>query len=212
MTRILLIRHGESVFNLERKYSGQLDVPLTEKGVEQAQKTADYILKNYKIDAVYSSDLSRAINTAKPISEPLGLEIKTDPRLREIYAGKWQGLYFADVGVLYKEEYESYKADKENARTLGGEGMQDVMKRVVESVLEIAQTNDGKTVLISTHNGPLMTLEVPLLNITLNDIYSLSNNSITEIEYSEGKFKLIKLGYDEHLGDLITKFTNKHSN
>ena len=212
MTRLVLIRHGESVFNLERKYSGQLDVPLTEKGVLQAQKTADYILENYKIDAVYSSDLSRAINTAKPISDPLGLEIKTDPRLREIYAGQWQGLYFADVGVIYKEEYENYKADKENARTLGGEGMQDVMKRTVESVLEIANANDGKTVLISTHNGPLMSLEVPLLNISLNDIYSLSNNSITEIEYSDGKFKLIKLGYDEHLSGLTSKFTNNNLN
>lgn len=212
MTRLVLIRHGESVFNLERKYSGQLDIPLTEKGVTQAQKTADYILENYKIDVVYSSDLSRAINTAKPISEPLGLKINTDPRLREIYAGKWQGLYFADVGVIYKEEYEAYKADKENARTLGGEGMQDVMKRMLEAVWEIAEKNDGKTVLISTHNGPLMTLEVPLLNISLNEIYSLSNNSITELEYSNGEFKLIKLGYDEHLGSLATKFTNKHSN
>ena len=212
MTRLILIRHGESEFNLTRRYTGQLDVALTEKGVAQAKITADYILKNYKIDKVYSSDLSRAIETAKPVAEPLGLEIKTDKRLREIYAGEWQGLYFAEVHEKYPKEYAAYKADKINRKTRGGEGMPDVMARTLAAVTEIAEKNDGKTVLISTHNGPLMTLEVPLTNISLNDIYSLSNNSITEIEYEAGQFKLIKLGYDGHLGKLITKFKSNTSN
>ena len=212
MTRLILIRHGESEFNLEGKYTGQLDAPLTETGVAQAAVTAEYILKNYQINKVYSSDLSRAVNTAKPIAEPLGLEIKTDARLREIYAGKWQGLYFEDVKTIYKEEYDLYKSDKIKYTTLGGEGMSDVMKRMLEAVTEIAEENDGKTVLISTHNGPLMTLMVPLLNVTLNETYSVPNNSITEAEYENGKFKLIKLGYSDHLGSLITNFKNRHAN
>jgi len=212
VTRLILIRHGESEFNLTRRYTGQLDVALTEKGITQAKITADYILNNYKIDSVYSSDLSRAVETAKPIADALGLKIKTDARLREIFAGEWQGMYFSEVMEKYTDEYTRYKADKTNERTRGGEGMPDVMKRTLAAVSEIAEANDGKTVLISTHNGPLMTLEVPLLNISLNDIYSLSNNSITEIEYDNGSLKLIKLGFDEHLGSLITKFKSNTSN
>ena len=212
MTRLILIRHGESEFNLIKKYTGQLDVALTEKGVEQARLTGEYILKNYKIDKIYSSDLKRAINTATPISEPLGLEISTDQRLREIYAGEWQGLYFEDVKTLYKDEYDRYKSDKVNNRTRGGEGLGDVMKRTLEAVTEIAESNDGKTVLISTHNGPLMTLTAPFLGIPLNDMQSLPNNSITELEYENGSFKPIRIGYAEHLAGLVTKFTDNTQN
>lgn len=212
MTRLIFIRHGESEFNRTKRYTGQLDVSLTEKGVTQANITADYILKNYKIDEIYSSDLSRAIDSASPIARPLGIEIKTDPRLREIFAGEWQGLYFADVKKLYKKEYLLFKTDKIHNKTSGGEGMLDVMERTLAAATEIAEANDGKTVLISTHNGPLMTLEVPLINISLNDTYPLSNNSVTEVEYENGKFKLIKLGYDEHLGNLTTNFSHNTVN
>ena len=212
MTRLVIIRHGESVYNIERRYTGQTDVALTEKGVLQAEITGKYILENYKIDEIYSSDLIRAVNTAKPIADPLGLEIKTDARLREIYAGKWQGYYFSEVAEIFKEEYEYYKAHKTTARTPGGEGMQDVMKRMHEAVLEIAEANDGKTVLISTHNGPLMTLEVLVYGIPLNEIYSVANNSITELEYENGSFKAVKFGYNEHLKELVTIFKNNSEN
>ena len=212
MTRLVIIRHGESVYNIERRYTGQTDVALTEKGVLQAEITGKYILENYRIDEIYSSDLIRAVNTAKPIADPLGLEIKTDARLREIYAGKWQGYYFSEVAEIFKEEYEYYKSHKTTARTPGGEGMQDVMKRMHEAVLEIAEANDGKTVLISTHNGPLMTLEVLVYGIPLNEIYSVANNSITELEYENGSFKAVKFGYNEHLNELVTIFKNNSEN
>ena len=212
MTKLILIRHGESVFNLERRYTGQTDVPLTEKGIKQAEITAEYILKNYRIDAIYSSDLIRAIDTARPIADKLGLKIQTDPRLREIYAGVWQGLLFSEVKEKYKEEYEKYQSDRANCRTLGGEGMSDVLKRVYESLLDIARANPEKDLLISLHNGPLMALQVKLLNVGFNDIKSLANNSITELDFDGESFKVIKFGYNEHLGDLVTSFKNSTHN
>ena len=81
MTRLILIRHGESEYNLIRRYTGQSDIDLTDKGRLQASITGEYILANYKIDEIWSSDLRRAIDTARPIAEPLGLPIKTDKRL-----------------------------------------------------------------------------------------------------------------------------------
>jgi broad specificity phosphatase PhoE len=212
MTKLILIRHGESIYNLEKRYTGQTDVPLTEKGILQAKITADYILKNYKIDEVYSSDLCRAVETAKPVAEPLGIEIKKDPRLREIYAGKWQGLYFSEVKELYKSDYDSYKSDRYTGRTTGGESLVEVYSRAAAAVNEIAERCCGKTVLISLHNGPLMALQALFMGTDLNHLTNMSNNSVTEVDYENGKYTVIKLGYDEHLGELVTSFKEKTAN
>lgn len=212
MTRLILIRHGESEYNLIRRYTGQSDIDLTDKGRLQAKITGEYILANYKIDEIWSSDLRRAIDTARPIAEPLGLEIKTDKRLREIYAGDWQGMLFAEVEERYKEEYAYYKANRRTSRTPNGEGMCDVGVRVLAAVNEIAEASDGKSVLISTHNGPLMALISALTGTELENMSSLANNSITELEYENGEFKVILLGYSEHLKGLVTKFKNNTEN
>ena len=212
MTKIILIRHGQSEYNLTRRYTGQTDVELTEIGRIQAEITGKYILENYKIDEIWSSDLKRAVDTAKPIADALGLEIKTDERLREIYAGDWQGMLFSEVEEKFAEEYAYYKANKSISRTPNGEGLCDVLPRVEAAVREIAEKCDGKCVLISTHNGPIMTLEVPMLGKDLQELIPLSNNSITEADYENGSFKVVKLGYDEHLKGLITKFKNNNEN
>ena len=200
MTRLIIVRHGESLYNLERRYTGQTDVPLTEKGITQAKITAEYVLKNYKIDTVYSSDLSRAVDTTRPVAEPLGHTIKTDPRLREIFAGRWQGLLFSEVKEVYKEEYELYQRDKNVGRTLDGESMIDVRDRAYAAIKDIAEKNDGKTVFIATHNGPLMAIQSPIYNIDINDVKDTSNNSVTELVYKDGSFEVIKFNYTEHLG------------
>ena len=212
MTRLILIRHGESEYNLVRRYTGQTDVDLTDKGRLQAAITGEFILKNYEIDEVWSSDLRRAIDTARPIAEPLGLEIKTDQRLREIYAGDWQGMLFAEVQEKFRDEYEYYKANRKTSRTPNGEGMCDVRIRAEAAVREIAEASDGKAVLISTHNGPLMCIVAMLTGEGIENIRSLSNNSITEVEYENGVFKPIRIGYDEHLKELITKFKSNTEN
>lgn len=212
MTKLILIRHGESTYNLERRYTGQSDIPLTEKGVAQAKITAEYILKNYSIDAVYSSDLSRAVETARPVFEPLGLTVRTDPRLREIHAGIWQGMLFADVEKTYPEEYANYKKNRATARTLGGEGMADVLERTYAAIVDIAKKNDGKTVLVSLHNGPLMALQIPLFGRSFDEIKSVFNNSITELDFDGESFKVIKFGYAEHLGELLTGFRSTTHN
>ena len=212
MTKLIIIRHGESEFNLTERYTGQLYVPLTETGVRQAKITADYILKNYKIDAVYSSDLSRAVETARPVAAPLGIEIKTDKGLREIYAGKWEGLYFTQVHEIYAEDYALYKKDSSVGRPTGGEYLCEVMARVDKSIRTIAEENDGKTVLISMHNGSIKALQMAILGFDRSNVMNLANNSITEIDFEDGIFKPIRLGFDEHLGNLSTTATEVTAN
>ena len=119
MVTFVIIRHGFSEFNKARKFTGQMDIPLDEAGFEQARETAAYVLKNYKIDAVYSSDLCRAVDTAKPIAKALSLPIKTSEKLREMNLGEWQGMGFDEVKEKYPEKFQSFlQSVKKHARSL----------------------------------------------------------------------------------------------
>ena len=102
MTKILIIRHGQSENNKEAKYTGHLDVSLSSEGRAQAEALAQYLEKNYKIDAIFSSDLKRAADTIAPYAEKMGIEIKKDADFREVSVGRWQGKTFEEVNENYK--------------------------------------------------------------------------------------------------------------
>ncbi|MBQ2702221.1 MAG: histidine phosphatase family protein [Clostridia bacterium] len=121
MTTLILVRHGESAANGKGCFAGQLDIPLSERGREQAVRTADYIAKTYSVDKIYSSDLSRAYDTAKPIAKAFGLEIIKDKNLREICSGDWQGLSFDELQEKYADSYGVWLKDIGNAVCPNGE-------------------------------------------------------------------------------------------
>ena len=97
MVKFIIVRHGYSVFNKEKRFTGQIDAALDERGVEQAKRNAEYILNNYKIDCIYSSDSSRAYNTVKPVADALGMTIVPTKELRELYIGEWEGRRIAEI-------------------------------------------------------------------------------------------------------------------
>lgn len=204
MTKILLVRHGYSEYNHVKKFTGHLDIPLTPLGVKQAEVTAKYLLETYTIDAIYSSDLSRAVNTAKPVADALGLPVQTDKRLRELNLGDWTDMYIADVKEKYPVEYEAYR---KGARCLGGESADELKDRALQAVYEIAQTNEHKTVLITAHGGTIRAILRGLQNLSVAEaskVPIVSNNSVTEICYQDGAFQVVKISYDEHLTKLKT--------
>ena len=116
MTTLLLIRHGQSQANLNGLFAGQLNPPLTELGVQQAQRTAEFIKAHYQVDKVYASDLSRAARTGQAVADNLGLPLKTDTSLREINAGQWEGISFERLAQDYPEDYGVWLADIGNSR------------------------------------------------------------------------------------------------
>ena len=204
MTKLLCIRHGYSEYNHLKKFTGQLDIPLTPLGIQQAEITAQYLLETYKIDAIYSSDLSRAVHTAKPVADALGLSIVTDKRLRELDLGDWTDMYIAEVREKYPVEYEAYR---KGARCLGGESLDELKDRALSAVYEIAQANEGKTVLIAAHGGTIRAILRGLQNLSVEEaekVPIVSNNSVTELDYANGSFEIIKISYDEHLSKLKT--------
>ncbi len=209
MTRMIFVRHGESVGNLERRFYGNFDKGLTELGKKQADKTGEYILKNYKLDIAYASDLGRAYETGKIIAEKQGLSPIPDKGIREIYAGIWENMFFDEIMVQYENEYQIWKNDIWNARPVDGEAVKDLCKRVREAVWEIAKANDGKTVLIATHATPIRTLECEWRGESYENMKNhpwVKNASVSVIDYDIEKYTAtpVIIGKIDFMGDMIT--------
>ena len=212
MVKLLIVRHGYSEFNKARKFCGQFDAPLTEQGREQAKVTAKYVLKNYRVDKVYSSDSSRAYDTVKPIADALGLPVITSEKLRELHVGKWEGIAFYEVEKLYPSEYRAWVENVGESRPVGGESYLELQTRGYEELRRIALENDGKTLVIGTHGGLIRALRCKWHGLDIKNVKELkhvSNASVTEVDFdvTTGEAKLIKEGYDEHLSGLVTSIT-----
>ena len=208
MVRFIIVRHGYSESNKTQTFAGQLDVDLDSIGYEQAEDVRNCILNNYKIDAVYSSDLKRSINTAKPTAEALGMEIKTDADLREMYVGEWQGMTVTDVARKYPETFSVYKTNVGEARPDGGENYTELSNRADAAFRRIAEGNEGKTVMVVTHGGLIRALRCLWNGLCMSEAQSIPhvpNASLTVVDYDNGKFRFKEVAMAEHLRSLSTE-------
>jgi 2,3-bisphosphoglycerate-dependent phosphoglycerate mutase len=183
MTELLLARHGETSWNTEGRYQGHLDIDLNDTGRQQAQQLAALVAAQHErepIDALISSDLARAFNTAQPIAATLGLHIETDPRLRERHLGALQGHTREDNARLNAEAH-ARMLEAHFPLPGGGESQQQFHDRVHDALHELARRHAGQRVLIVTHGGVLAMAwriamrvpvdaprAVPILNASLN--------------------------------------------
>lgn len=148
--RVIFVRHGQTEWNKSGKFQGHSDVPLNDTGRRQVKATAAYLAKE-PIEAVYSSDLSRAIDTGAAIASYHGLDPVPDARLRELYMGKWEGLDFNTVYNNFRQEYDAWYGNPDGV-TPGGEGVKDVEARVLDFIFEVSPKHQG-TVAVATHGG-----------------------------------------------------------
>ena len=205
MTRLILIRHGESEANVKEIGAGQIDYPLTELGNKQAQLAAEYLLANESIDVIYSSDLQRAYDTALPVAKALNLPILTDRRLREMDTGEWAGMTFRVREERYPEEVRKLREDYSHMRFPGGESIAEVYERIVSCISEIAKENDGKTVLIATHAGALRNYMAFANGYSSEEVHMIrtggENANIHIHEWEDGKVRIVLSYFNGHLGD-----------
>ena len=202
MVRFIIIRHGFSLGNKEKRFTGQMDIPLDEVGFLQAEATAKYVVENFKIDKIYSSDLCRAYDTAKPIAIALGQSINVERGLREANVGLWEGKLFSDVEKEFPESYATYKATPGLSHFDGGESYAELMIRACATFKKIAEENDGKTVGVVTHGGVIRTLFAAWSGMPIErmgELLHVPNASVTVAEYDVGKVEFLQMGYDEHL-------------
>ncbi|MEU8509753.1 histidine phosphatase family protein [Streptomyces brevispora] len=162
--RIVLWRHGQTAWNLERRFQGSTDIELTEVGVGQARRAAR-LLASLKPDAIVASDLRRAAATAAELAAVTGLGIAHDPGLRETYAGAWQGLTHEEIVGRFGEQYAAWKRG-EPVRRGGGELETEVADRAAPVVLAHAdKLPDDGTLVVVSHGGTIRTTIGRLLGL-----------------------------------------------
>ena len=154
MTTLVLIRHGQTAWNVEGRWQGQADPPLNERGREQARLVAEY-QSQFGFAALYSSDLRRAMETAQVISAAMGVEVSPDPRLREINLGRWQGMLADDIRAQYPDELERWHESPLTAHPPDGEDVPALATRVLKAVNEIVARYPGQRVGIVAHGLPI---------------------------------------------------------
>ena len=211
MTKLIIVRHGQSMANLNGTFAGQVDVPLSPLGHRQAEELKEYLTKEYKIDMVYSSALSRACDTVSPTAAALGLSVIRDEGLKEINGGKWEGLTHEEIARKFPEDFAVWRENIGLSRCTGGESMRELQERSIAATARIAAENDGRTVLIGTHAGFLRAMICYWRGIPLGEMKNTAwvpNASVTEVEYDGGRYKLIKEGEISFLHGDVTRLTN----
>ena len=209
MTTVYFVRHGESVTNLEHRFTGQLDVPLTEKGMAQAKLTAEF-LKDVPFTAMYSSDLQRAYDTATAIAAFHPIPVVPITGLREIDCGKWTGIPFDDIAWLYPEDYHRWRTEIGLATCTGGESMIQLQQRALRTLRSIVSSHPKETICISSHGGIVRVLLAHCAGIEMKDLHKtpnwVSNASVSIVEFDEqGKGRILERDLHAHLGKLSTE-------
>ncbi len=183
MTRLILIRHGETDYNLENRYCGFSNPPLNNKGIWQSKRLA-VRLKNIKIDKVYSSDLKRACETAKIIFENNPIGKITD--FREMNFGLFEGLKYGQIIKKYPKLYKDW-IDNPKVKIPNGEGLKDMDRRVQEGLSSILSQHKGKTLAVVAHGGPIRIILCDALKFGLKMFWQIEqeNGALNIIDYSK---------------------------
>ncbi len=200
MGRLLLIRHGETVWNKEGRYQGQTDIPLSPLGVHQAQRLAAHLQKE-TITHVISSDLSRAYETAQIIAEKHGLPVVVDEGLREFCFGVWEGLTRTEIQTKYKDHYYA-KQQGDDVCIPGAETAFQVRQRVTKCISSYCQRYDGVLVFVS-HGGTIRQALLAMLNEKESKRIILNNTGISTVSYAlnarEVVYTVEKINATHHL-------------
>ncbi|MBO5938328.1 MAG: histidine phosphatase family protein [Clostridia bacterium] len=212
MTKLILVRHGQSLANAGLIFAGHSDFDLSELGHKQAALLAEYLVAHEKITAIHSSDLLRAYHTATPTAERLSLPIVKDEKLREIYAGEWDGRTFSDIEEIFSDDFRVWREDFSSARPTGGESVPEVYRRVVPRLLEIANAHDGETVLVTTHATVVRAMHAYANGFSENEMGKVrfcGNAAINRYEVEGDTVRELAYDVDTHLGDLATEVPKK---
>jgi broad specificity phosphatase PhoE len=164
MTTVYLARHGESDWNVERRWQGHADRPLTERGREQAARLAAR-LADVELDAIYASDLRRAWETAEAVARSRGIEVVRLPELREVDVGSWCGLTRDECAELYPDAFARWQAGGSGWNN--GESYEDMGERIVAAIRRLAVEHAGGTILVVSHGGPIRAVHAHALGVDI---------------------------------------------
>ena len=204
-TRVIAIRHGETAWNAERRIQGQLDVGLNDAGRAQAERVGRAVAHE-GIDAVYSSDLLRALQTAQQVAAqaPSALPITVDAGLRERHFGEFQGHAYADIDGRWPAGALRWRQRDPSYGPEGGETLAAFYDRCVATATRLAARHPGQTIALVAHGGVMDCLYRAALGLDLRATrtWALGNASINRLLYANGRFALVGWSDTQHLEDL----------
>lgn len=197
--RLLLVRHGETEWNAEQRYIGSTDLPLSPKGVQQAQALARR-LKNEHVDAIYTSDYQRALQTAFTIAGGLQKSAIEDKRLRELDFGRWEGLTIDQIQESHPGEFTKWVDDLHTSPP-GGESLFHLHTRVNSMLNELLSNHKDDTVALVAHGGTFQILLFIALDIPLRNgwYFYMYNGALSELMFHDRGAALVYLNDTHHL-------------
>jgi broad specificity phosphatase PhoE len=203
--RILLVRHGETVFNVEGRWQGQADSPLTERGVAQARQLA-VALRDEPIRAVYSSDLGRAVATAAEVAVAHGLAVSPDRRLREIDVGAWTGLSRTQIETGFGDMLHRWAYHPATLRLPGGETLAEAHARGMAFFAECMPDHLDQTVVVIAHGAIGQAILITAMGRSVAELWlreRVDNCQISRLEWTpDHGLRLIELSDTRHLAEV----------
>lgn len=205
MTRIVLVRHGETEWNRVERFRGKADVPLNATGLAQAEATARRIAAEWQPAAVYSSPLSRAVKTAEAIARQCSLPVHSHRGLADIDYGQWQGLTPEEARECWPEMVDAWYRTPESAQIPGGETLTTLRVRTLDAVRELAARHQGKSIVLVAHTVVNRAILLSVLGLRNHRFWRLGQGTcaINVLELDGGEFTLVSMNDTCHLKGLV---------
>jgi broad specificity phosphatase PhoE len=202
MTELVLARHGETAWNVERVFRGRANIDLDEVGIRQAELLGKY-LSNWELEAIYSSPLGRALDTANIVARHHKVAAAVAEGLTDFDYGKWQSLSEQEVRRLYPALLNKWHSNPHRVRMPGGESLQDVRRRAVEVLNGMISRHRGDILLVS-HRVVIKIVVCHLLGLDNSHFWNIRQDvcGITVFDYMDGRFVLTRHNDTSHLREL----------
>lgn len=203
VTRIIAIRHGETAWNVDTRIQGQLDIPLNDTGRWQAERLARALAAREAIDVVYTSDLLRAWETARPVAAATGAPLHTDEGLRERGFGSFQGKTFTEIEAAMPDEARRWRQRDPFWAPPGGESLTAMRRRVIETLHALASRHVGEQIVLVAHGGVMDVLYRAATGQELQAprTWLLGNTAINRLLWSPEGLSLVGWSDTSHLDD-----------
>ncbi|RPI11404.1 MAG: histidine phosphatase family protein [Zetaproteobacteria bacterium] len=205
MARYLLIRHGESIWNGERRIQGHRDPDLSPRGRRQADLVAAHIRATLPgaAAAVYTSPLRRAAETAERIGRAVGLPVVPEPDLREMSLGRWEGMTVPEIQAAFPGSYERWLADPLAHPAAGGENLEAFARRVTGAFDRMRAAHPGRDLLLVSHGGAIKALVCHVLELPIRSLFRIKqdNTAINIVDVDETARRVALLNDTCHLAD-----------
>jgi len=207
MVRIILVRHGETEWNIQGRYQGQEDTKLSKRGLHQAQLLAKGLV-DVPFDVALSSPLERSYITCKTAADLHEVPVQKDERLTEINHGAWEGKLASEIEAAYPKEFALWHTHPEQITMPGegGESLDDVRVRARAAFEDYAKKYDGKTVLVAAHDAVNKAIICDLLGLDMSHFWQIKqdNTCINVLEKDAGVWRVVLLNSTAHMGYLYS--------